>query len=89
MTKLPLTNIEKFEKIKFSCGKFETLLEFKEYFYIQNGANCKETLHGCYKHRYEIEEGIQLRWNDNPFNLHFINDNYLILTDKIKNNEES
>ena len=81
---LPLTNIEKFKKVKFTNGNFDTPFEFKEYFYVQNGTDCRETLHGNYKNEYEIEEGIQIKWGNNSFDLHFTNDNYIIVTNKIR-----
>ena len=81
---LPLTNIEKFEKIKFRRTMFDIPFEFEEYFYISGGNNKKKTVHGTYKHEYEIEEGIQIIWKDNPFNVDFNDDNYLILTNKRK-----
>jgi len=80
MNKLPLTNIEIFEKIIFIHGEFDTPFEFKEYLYVQ----INETLHGYYKDKYEEDEGIQITWKNNPFDIHFNDDNYLILTKKLK-----
>ena len=85
MKKLPLTNKHKFKKVKYNNLDFDTPFEFKEYFYTQGAdKQKKETLHGSYKHGYELEEGIQIRWGTNHFNIHFANDNYVILTNKMK-----
>ena len=84
MNKLPLTNIEKFKKVRFTFGIFETPFEHKEFLYYQKGDD-DETTHGNCKHNYQFNEGILIRWESNPFNLNHDEDNYLILTDKRKN----
>lgn len=81
---LPLTNVEKFKKVKYSklAPEFETPFEHKEYFYTQLFGS--ETVHGYYYYNFDEMEGIMIHWKGNPFDLHHNDENYLILTDKRK-----
>jgi hypothetical protein len=59
----------------------------QEYFYIDWYIGEMVTIHGSYLNpnnriRENILEGIRIIWDDNPFNLDYYNDNYIILNDK-------
>lgn len=85
MNKLPLTNINKFTQVLFKNGKFKTSSFFIESFYIEGGFYDLFTVHKRHSNsmdgiKNEIIEGVAIKWNGDPFNLDFDNDNYLILT---------
>ena len=67
MKTLPLTNIDKFEK--------------KEFIY-QRPPNCEIFWYGHNTWNYQLKnfqaEGIVIKWKDNPFELDFYRDNYVL-----------
>ena len=80
--KVPLTNIEKFTKVKYDeYYNFGSVI-YNEFFYMEGTEGKETTTHGsCFKDN-DVIEGIEIVTDGNPYNLNFEKDNYLILVDK-------